>query len=160
MKTRVEPKKVNSIFNSDTFLGIVGFLLGLWWLVMSMQMPSSTAKDGTPGPAAFPIGISILVMVVSLVIVAMGAKNKVTYFDMKSITTDNRIAILISLVLFVVFLVLWNLIHYIVASMVLSLGLALLYKIKPIPAAILAVVYSVSTYYVFTLVLKVGLNML
>ena len=99
-------------------------------------------------------------MVVSLVIVAMGAKNKVTYFDLKSITTDNRIAILVSLVLFVVFLVLWNLIHYIVASMVLSLGLALLYKIKPIPAAILAVVYSVSTYYVFTLVLKVGLNML
>ena len=74
----MEPKKTNSIFNSDTALGLVGFLLGLWWLVMSIQMPSTTATDGTPGAAAFPIGISILVMAVSVVIIAVGAKSKVT----------------------------------------------------------------------------------
>lgn len=158
MSTDVEPKKVNSVFNSDTVLGLVGFLLGLWWLIMAMQMPSSTAVDGTPGPAAFPIGISILVMAVSIVIMAIGAKNKVTYFDAKSITKENAIAVLISLALFVVFLVAWNLVHYIVASMILSLGLALLYKIKPIPAAVLAVVYSVSTYLVFSRVLNVMLD--
>ena len=155
----MEPKKTNSIFNSDTALGLVGFLLGLWWLVMSIQMPSSTATDGTPGAAAFPIGISILVMAVSVVIIALGAKNKVTYFDLKSITKENGLAILISLALFVVFLVLWNLVHYIAASFVMSLGLALLYKIKPVPAAFLAGVYSVATYLIFTQVLKVMLNM-
>ena len=66
---------------------------------------------------------------------------------------------MISLALFVVFLVLWNLVHYIAASFVMSLGLALLYKIKPVPAAILAGVYSVATYLIFTQVLKVMLNM-
>ena len=98
-------------------------------------------------------------MAVSVVIIALGAKNKVTYFDLKSITKENGLAILISLALFVVFLVLWNLVHYIAASFVMSLGLALLYKIKPVPAAILAGVYSVATYLIFTQVLKVMLNM-
>lgn len=155
----MEPKKTNSIFNSDMGLGVVCFLLGLWWLTMSMQMPSSTAKDGTPGPAAFPIGIALLVMAVSVVIMVLAAKTKVTYFDIKAISKENGLALLISLVLFVVFLVLWNLIHYIVASFALSLGLALVYKIKPVSAAILAVVYSAATYFIFTEVLKVMLNL-
>lgn len=81
-----------------------------------------------------------------------------TYFDAKSITKENAIAVLVSLVMFVVFLVAWNLVHYIVASMILSLGLALMYKIKPVPAVILAVVYSVSTYLVFSRVLNVMLD--
>ena len=123
----MEPKKVNSIFNSDTVLGLIGFLIGLWWLVMAMQLPSSTAVDGTPGPSAFPVGISVLVMAVSLV-------------------------------LFVAFLVVWNLFHYIAASLILSLGLGLLYKMKPVPAVILAVAYSVSTYLVFSKVLNVMLD--
>lgn len=76
MSTDVEPKKVNSVFNSDTVLGLVGFLLGLWWLIMAMQMPSSTAVDGTPGPAAFPIGISVLVMAVSVIIMAIGCEKQ------------------------------------------------------------------------------------
>ena len=122
----MEPKKVNSIFNSDTVLGLIGFLIGLWWLVMAMQLP--------------------------------GAKNKITYFDLKSITKENGIAILISLVLFVAFLVVWNLFHYIAASLILSLGLGLLYKMKPVPAVILAVAYSVSTYLVFSKVLNVMLD--
>lgn len=155
----MEPKKTNSIFNSDMGLGLVCFLIGLWWMTMSLQMPSSTAKDGTPGPAAFPIGIAILIMAVSVIIMVLAAKTKVTYFDIKSITKENGLAILISLVLFVVFLALWNFIHYIVASFVLSLGLALVYKIKPLPAVILAVVYSVATYFIFTEVLKVMLNL-
>ncbi len=48
-------------------------------------------------------------MAVSVIIIAIGAKNKITYFDLKSITKENGIAILISLVLFVAFLVVWNL---------------------------------------------------
>ena len=126
----MEPKKVNSIFNSDTVLGLIGFLIGLWWLVMA----------------------------VSVIIIAIGAKNKITYFDLKSITKENGIAILISLVLFVTFLVVWNLFHYIAASLILSLGLGLLYKMKPVPAVILAVAYSVSTYLVFSKVLNVMLD--
>ena len=145
----MEPKKVNSIFNSDTVLGLIGFLIGLWWLVMAMQLPS---------PSAFPVGISVLVMAVSVIIIAIGAKNKITYFDLKSITKENGIAILISLVLFVAFLVVWNLFHYIAASLILSLGLGLLYKMKPVPAVILAVAYSVSTYLVFSKVLNVMLD--
>lgn len=155
----MEPKKTNSIFNSDTGLGIAGFLIGLWWLVMAIQLPSATAKDGTPGAAAFPIGISVLVMAISVGMIALGAKNKVTYFDTKSISKQNGIAIALSLVLFVVFLVLWKLVHYIAASFVLSLGLALVYKIKKVPAVILAAVYSVTTYYVFSEVLKVMLDL-
>ena len=83
---------------------------------------------------------------------------KITYFDLKSITKENGIAILISLVLFVAFLVVWNLFHYIAASLILSLGLGLLYKMKPVPAVILAVAYSVSTYLVFSKVLNVMLD--
>ena len=62
------------------------------------------------------------------------------------------------MVLFVAFLVVWNLFHYIAASLILSLGLGLLYKMKPVPAVILAVAYSVSTYLVFSKVLNVMLD--
>ncbi len=123
-----------------------------------MQLPSSTAVDGTPGPSAFPRWD---------LCPGHGSlrdhhrhrrKNKITYFDLKSITKENGIAILISLVLFVAFLVVWNLFHYIAASLILSLGLGLLYKMKPVPAVILAVAYSVSTYLVFSKVLNVMLD--
>lgn len=155
----LEAKKTNSIFNSDTLLGAASFLIGLWWLAMSIQMPSSTATDGTPGAATFPIGISILVMVISVIMMVTGAKKGLTYFNLKAISKENAIAILISLALFVLFLILWNQVHYIAASFAMTLGLALVYKIKPVPSLILAAVYSVSTYYVFTGVLKVMLDL-
>lgn len=154
----MEHNKPGSILNSDTVVGLAGILFGIWWLVMSFNLPGTTAKDGTPGPAVFPIGLAALLILLSVLLAASGIKNRVTYFRFKEISKENLLRIGLSLVLFIVFLALWNFVHYILASLVLTTGLALLYRMKPLHAAILGGVFSVGTYFAFTKILMVMLD--
>lgn len=154
----MEPKKTKSILNSETAVGIFGVIFGIWWLYLSLQLPGSTAKDGTPGPSVFPVGLAVILIVLSAVMIVVGAKNKITFFDFKSINRENLVKIGVSLALFVVFLLVWSFFHYIPASLILCLGAALIYKIKPIPAVILSVVFSVGTYFAFSKILLVMLD--
>lgn len=153
----MEQKK--SIFNSDTVLGLCGIALGAWWLIMAMGLPGTTAKDGTPGPSVFPVGISALLILLSVLLVVSGVRNKVTYFKFSEITTENRLALLLSAGLFVVFMLLWLFVHYLVASLVLSAGLCLIYGVKPVKAAIFSVIFASGTYFFFSKVLMVMLDL-
>ncbi len=154
----MEQKRSGPLLNSDTVTGLAGVLFGLWWLVMSLGLPGAAAKDGTPGPSVFPIGLSVLLIALSALLAVSGLRNRVTYFDFKAISKGNLLRIGLSLALFAVFMVLWNFVHYIPASLVLCVGLGLVYRMKPVHAVVLGGVFSVGTYFAFTKILLVMLD--
>lgn len=149
--------KKKSAFNADVVIGVFGILLSVWWIVMALGFPGSTARNGTPGPAVFPIGTARFNCSVCAVILA-GLKNKTTYFNFRQMDRDNKIALALSVVCFILFLILWNYVHYIAASFVMSFGLGVLYRMKPVKAALLGAVFGAGTYFFFTKVLMVMLD--
>ena len=142
--------KKKSAFNADVVIGVFGILLSVWWIVMALGFPGSTAKDGTPGPA--------ILIVLSVLMILAGLKNKTTYFNFRQMDRDNKIALALSVVCFILFLILWNYVHYIAASFVMSFGLGVLYRMKPVKAALLGAVFGAGTYFFFTKVLMVMLD--
>ena len=105
--------KKKSAFNADVVIGVFGILLSVWWIDMALGFPGSTAKDGTPGPAVFPIGTAAFLIVLSVLMILAGLKNKTTYFNFRQMDRDNKIALALSVVCFILFLILWNYVHYI-----------------------------------------------
>ena len=150
--------KKKSAFNADVVIGVFGILLSVWWIVMALGFPGSTAKDGTPGPAVFPIGTAAILIVLSVLMILAGLKNKTTYFNFRQMDRDNKIALALSVVCFILFLILWNYVHYIAARFVMSFGLGVLYRMKPVKAALLGAVFGAGTYFFFTKVLMVMLD--
>lgn len=154
----MKDKKQNPMLNSDFVIGAAGILFGLWWLYMSMGLPSIEVRDGTPSPGVFPIGLSVLLMVISALLMISSIRSKKSGFSFGSITKENRIKIGLSLLLFVGFMAVWSYVHYIPASFLLCMGLSLIYKMKPVSGACLSLAFSVGTYFVFTKMLLVMLD--
>lgn len=70
---------------------------------MALGFPGSTAKDGTPGPAVFPIGTAAILIVLSVLMILAGLKNKTTYFNFRQMDRDNKIALALSVACFILF---------------------------------------------------------
>ena len=148
----------HSILNGDTVIGICGIILGIVWIVLAKQLPSLQVADGTPGPAVFPIMIAVLTIVLALLILKDGLLKKENYFHFDTMPKGNMKIMLMTIVMFIVFMLLWQYVHFIAGMFVLCLVLMLVYGRKPIPSVIFSICYAVGTYELFSKILQVMLD--
>ena len=148
----------HSLLNGDTVIGVCGVALGIVWIVLALQLPSLKVADGTPGPAVFPIMIAVLTIVLSLLILNDGLTKKENYFHFDTMPKGNMKIMLMTVVMFIVFLILWKYVHFIAGMFVLCLVLMIVYGRKPIPSVIFSICYAVATYELFSRVLQVMLD--
>lgn len=148
----------NHIFNADVIFGIVSIAISLLWILLSLHFKRGTS-DGTPGPGVFPILMASCCIFFSLIVLIGGIKKGLPVFRLDEIHPESLKAIGFTILIFVVFFFIWYYIHYIPATIFMILSLGFLYRIKPATTILLAVIYSVVVYYVFSTLLKVVLNL-
>ena len=147
-----------SIFNGDTAVGIFGIVLGIVWIVLAAKLPNIQVTDGTPGPAIFPVMIAALTIVLAVLILKDGLAKKENYFHFGSMPKGNIMIMLMTVVMFIVFMLLWKYVHFVAGMFALCLVLMLVYGRKPVPSVIFSVCYAIATYELFSKVLQVMLD--
>lgn len=146
-------KKSFSI-NAITIIAIIGVLLGVFWIKMSLGFPKGSA-DGVPGAGSFPIATSVLLIALAVIMIMTSIREDKLYFNFHEMEYENKLALLLTIVACVVFVVLWYFTNYIVASFVLTTSLGVLYRIRFFNALVFSACFSVGTYFFFSKVLQV-----
>ena len=146
------------MFNGDVVFGIITSFIGAWWIFMSRNFPGGTT-DGVPGPGYFPRIIGICLIIMSVILISKGLKNKNVYFNIKDWPKENKKIFLYTIAIVLVFMVLWINVSYMVACFVLLFSLGYLYGMKLTKNLILSVCLTVITYFIFNNVFSVMLNL-
>ncbi|AYO29642.1 tripartite tricarboxylate transporter TctB family protein [Biomaibacter acetigenes] len=144
--------------NGDVVLGVFTAILSIFWITQSLKFPGGTA-DGVPGAGYFPILVASLLLVLSIILIYQGFKNKNVYFDIKHWSNDTKKMLVMTIVVIAVFFALWYFTTYIIACLVLTFGLGYAYKLSIKNNIILSILFSFGTYYVFNNLLQVMLKL-
>ena len=148
-------KKSFSI-NAITIIGLLGVLLGVFWISVSLDFPKGSA-DGVPGAGSFPIATSVLLIALAVLMITTSIREDKLYFNFHEMEYGNKLALLLTIAACVAFVVLWYFTNYIVASFVLMTTLGVLYRIRFSNALVFATCFSVGTYLFFSKALQVML---
>ncbi|WP_315115839.1 tripartite tricarboxylate transporter TctB family protein [uncultured Clostridium sp.] len=146
------------MLNGDVVFGIITSLIGVWWIYMSKGFPGGTT-DGVPGPGYFPTIIGVCLIVMSIILISKGLKNKKVYFNVKEWPKENKKIFLATIAVVMLFMALWINLSYIIACFILLFSLGYLYKVKLTKNIILSVCLTIGTYFIFNNVFNVMLNL-
>jgi len=145
------------MLNADVIFGSVSAIIGAIWIVMSLPFPKGTS-DGVPGPGYFPILIASLLIIASVTLIFSGLKSRKSYFDVKKWSKKNVRMFFLSWAIMLLFLMLWLKISYIIACLVLTFGLGLVFEINLKENILISPALTFATYYVFNNLLNILLN--
>ncbi len=146
------------MLNGDTVFGIISSLIGISWVLMSRGFPTGTA-DGVPGPGYFPTILGIALIIMSVVLIMKGIRDKRAYFNVREWPKKNVKIFLFTILSVVVFILLWINISYILASIVMLFSLGYFYKVNPVKNIIITICFSFGTYLIFNNVFHVMLKL-
>lgn len=144
--------------SADVIFGIITAIVGVIWIALASQFQAGT-KDGVPGAGYFPILVAAALILLSIVIIIQGIKNKKEYFNLKEWGKENIKMFLMTIGIIAVFFVLWVFTHYIVACLFMTFCLGLTYKLGWKKSAVISVIFSLGTYFVFNNLLHVILQL-
>lgn len=143
---------------------IVGLLFaaaaGITLYISNITLKSASAM-GDPGPKLFPNAVCIVILILSLIIVAESLLKPQTPFKGALSTAEGRqgctrmILVLSDLALF---LILWRYIPFLAAGMIFLFLLCMVFREKLLFSVLYSAGVTGTLYFVFTILLKVNLN--
>lgn len=145
------------MINGDVVFGIISLLISIWWTAMASKFPGGTT-DGVPGPGYFPIIISICLMIMSIILIFKGLKNKKVYFNVKEWPKENKKVFLLTIIAVLIFVALWINVSYILACFLLLFCLGYIYGLKLNKNIIISIAFTAGTYLIFNNVFHVMLK--
>lgn len=145
------------LINGDILLTGGIMVISLIAMIIAFDFPGST-KDGAPGAGYFPIMTSIIVFILSCWIVIRGLKEKKSYFDFSLDMRKSWIQIGVTITTTILFIVLWNKVHFIILCSIYLFTLGILYGKKILPMFISSILTSLIIFYIFSELLNVMLN--
>jgi len=147
----------SSRFNADVVFGIFAIALAAVFIWFGRNL-GSMSIDGAPGPSAFPTGIAVISIFFAICVIIKGLRHEKPLFKLWEIKRESVVALIATILLFVVFFAIWFLWHYVPATIFLTFTLSLVYRQKLVPSLIFAVIFGVMVYLVFSKLLMVSLK--
>lgn len=144
--------------SADVVFGIIVSIISIYCISVASKLPAGTSNH-VPGAGYFPIILASILILLSIAMIIRGLKNKTEYFDLKQWGKENVQMFLLTIAIIIVSLLLWRFTVYIVACLFMSFSLSLVYKLGWKKGAILSVIFSFSTYFVFNNALHVVLTL-
>lgn len=116
----------------DIIAGLLFIAVGIAFLAMSWAFPPGSG-DGVPGPAYFPILLSLLLIGLSVLMIAVGVARK-TSFDFLDVRFRANLPVfLATLGLIAAYLALWHWVPFAVNTAVFLFLLGLVFRRRLIP---------------------------
>lgn len=132
----------------DTIAGIVFILIGAGFLILSWPFPAGT-QDGVPGPGYFPIILSVLLIVLSIIMIAVGIAKKTSFNFLDGLFKANMGPFLLTNTAIIAYLVFWTSVPFMVNTSVFLIVLGLIFRRKFIPNAIFSIAAATIIYMLF-----------
>ena len=139
---------LKKICNADFLYGTAMLAFCALWIHLSMEFPAGT-QDGVPGCGTFPILVSIVLAVLSIVLMIRSFINPVVFFNFLKLSFANKLAITLTFGIQIAYLVVWYYLDYVSATLFLTIGLGILYRVNWKLNIIFSLLFSVGTYYLF-----------
>ena len=111
----------------DTIAGIGFICLALFFLINAWALPKGS-DDGVPGPGYFPLILSALLIVLSLVMILTGIVKKTSFNFVDDLFRANAVPFLLTILAIVVYLALWSLIPFVINTGGFLFVLGLIYR--------------------------------
>lgn len=143
---------------------IVGFLFAVA-AALTLFISNSTIKSasamGDPGPKMFPNAVCIVILLLSLIIMIQSVCKPVTPFKGALSTKEGRqgcTRMLLVLSDLALFLILWRYVPFLAAGMAFIFLLCMIFREKLLFSILYSAAVTGVLYFVFTILLKVNLN--
>lgn len=146
------------MYKGDTIPGLLVCGVGIWFLVPGIGLGmSSPTLSGVPGAGFFPVIIASAVILFGLALFVKGLKNngKLVYFKMDDEQRANLKPLLLTVAAILIFIVLWKLIHFVVAAFAFCLFLNWVFHRNWKYNLTFSVLFVTLIYCIFNLGLKV-----
>ena len=130
--------------------------IALVFLVPALGFPAGSG-DGSPGPGYFPIIVSTIIIILSLILAVSYVRHKEKYFQTNETERTNLPVLLITGGAIVLYTILFMFLPFIPLTIIFMGFLNWLYKRKWIFNAVFSVVFTVVMYVVFNNFLHVML---
>ena len=146
--------------SGDVIIGLGAIALALVFIIVAKGM-KFFLSDTDPGPIVFPIGAALAVIVLSLVLIVKSLCNPKEY--LKGVFTDPEqkasfLRMLMMLGAMALFLVLWNVVPFLVACIPFTFALCMLFRQSLRFSIIYSLALSGIVYVVFVMILQVRLD--
>lgn len=143
---------------------IVGFLFAVA-AALTLFISNSTIKSasamGDPGPKMFPNAVCIVILLLSLIIMIQSVYKPVKPFKGALSTEEGRqgcTRMLLVLSDLALFLILWRYVPFLAAGMAFIFLLCMIFREKLLFSILYSAAVTGVLYFVFTILLKVNLN--
>ena len=146
--------------SGDVFIGLAAIALALVFIFVAKGM-KFFLSDTDPGPIVYPIGAAIAVITLSVILIVRSLFNPKEY--LKGVFTDPEqkksfLRMLMVLGTMALFLVVWNLVPFLVACILFTFALCMLFKQSLRFSIIYSLALSGIVYVVFVMILQVRLD--
>jgi Tripartite tricarboxylate transporter TctB family. len=150
-------KRVINLKRGEITLSIGLIFMAVYAIVTSLHFPAGTT-DGVPGAGYFPIIVSCFIIILSVIVIIMSFIKTEIKENIEQKSKPNIKGTLGTILATLLFLILWNKLHFIANSSIYIIILGILYGKKLKFIIPLSIVSSIIVYLIFSNVLNVMLT--
>lgn len=143
--------------NADSIFGITTFLVAVAFIARSLQFDGAS-KDGVPGAGYFPIVVSLMIILFSVLLIIDGIRKQNKYFEIEEAKKQNLIQMLEVYGALVVFFVLWNFIPFVFAAIIFEVILCRILRCSWKFTILFSLISVIALYLIFNTAFKVRLD--
>ena len=137
------------LLNPDVLFALLMLAVSVMFFAMGTDFNRPTA-DGSLHEGFFPQIIAVAVGIISFMIAVRAVIKQPKYFSMTAEQRKNLKMLLLSIVLFAVYITAWSVVHFIILTMIMLAIMCRIFKMSWKFTGIFSVLFSTGIYFLFT----------